>query len=142
MNFHLVILKKNYLDSIINGEKTVESRFMRSKCSPMGKAYPGDIVFLKQSGGRVLAVAKISKVENFEEFNPLVVDLIADKHNSEILGTDEYWQKVKENCSCGFLAWLEDVREIEPQKINKRDMRGWVVLSDNKHFGLLDKYII
>ncbi len=38
---------------------------------------------------------------------------------------------------CGFLVWLSEVRRTEPVRIEKKDCRGWVVLTPGKDFGLL-----
>jgi hypothetical protein len=37
----------------------------------------------------------------------------------------------------GFLAWLTDVKPIEPVRIHKKDWRAWVVLTEKENFGLL-----
>ena len=41
------------------------------------------------------------------------------------------------DCRFGFLVWLEDVEPIEPVRIHKKDWRAWVVLTEEKDFGLL-----
>ena len=138
MAVHLAILKNKYLKLILEGEKTIESRFMKGNASPMGRVREGDFLFIKKSGGDVVAFGRITRVEGFEELCREDVEEIHKKYNGQILGDEEYWQYVGESCKCGFLAWLRDVRRIEPIKINKKDMRGWVVLRDGKDFGLLD----
>jgi hypothetical protein len=35
------------------------------------------------------------------------------------------------------LVWLEDVKSIKPVRINKKDWRAWVVLTEKEEFGLL-----
>ena len=61
---------------------------------------------------------------------------IKQKYNHRILGNNEYWQS-KNDCRFGFLVWLGDVKPIEPVRINKKDWRAWVVLTEKKDFGLL-----
>ncbi|MHC4790893.1 MAG: hypothetical protein ACYS8Y_05585 [Planctomycetota bacterium] len=39
----------------------------------------------------------------------------------------------------GALAWLKDIREIEPLRIGKKDWRAWVVLTEKESFRLLKK---
>lgn len=51
MDYHLVILKKPYLDLILAGEKTIELRLNRAKRPAGGRVRPGDRLFLKPSGG-------------------------------------------------------------------------------------------
>jgi len=35
------------------------------------------------------------------------------------------------------LVWLEGVKSIKPVRINKKDRRAWVVLTEKENFGLL-----
>jgi ASC-1-like (ASCH) protein len=62
---HLVILHKPYLDLIIAGTKTVESRLSK-RCHPAAtRCHPGDLLYLKdiaQYGGHVRAYARVKAV--------------------------------------------------------------------------------
>ena len=135
-NYHLVILKKSYLEAILGGRKTIESRFIKTQHSPFGQVRAGDTLFLKQSSGPVCAIARASAVKNFENLTPEQIIGLKERYNSQIKGSDEYWQS-KIGCKFAFLVWLEDVKSIEPVRINKKDWRAWVVLTAGKNFGLL-----
>ena len=67
---HLVILKKQYLDLILCGTKTIESRLLKTRQSPVGLINPGDKLFLKQSSGPVCATATVKSVKTFEDLTP------------------------------------------------------------------------
>jgi len=136
MTNHLVILKKPYLDAILAGRKTIESRFIKTRHSPFGKVTAGDRLFLKISSGPVCAEATASAVENFENLTPEQILKIKQQYNQLIGGGEEYWQS-KADCKFGFLVWLKDVRKVEPVFINKKDWRAWVVLTEKENFGLL-----
>lgn len=136
MAHHLVILKKPYLDLILAGEKTLESRFTRTKRPPFGQVAAGDTLFLKESSGPVCAVATAAAVKNFAGLTPKQITAIKQQYNRLIKGADDYWQG-KADCKFGLLVWLKDVRPIEPVRIPKRDWRGWVVLTEKENFGLL-----
>lgn len=140
MNAHLAILKNKYVESIIDGEKVVESRFMKGKCPPFGKVFPGDVVFLKKSGGPVVAKARVLKVASFEFLSPELIKSLKKHFNSLIKGDDLYWEDAASSASCGMFVWLWNVEKMEPTKISKKDMRAWVVLKEGKDFGL-GKYI-
>jgi len=133
--FHLVILKKPYLDAILAGRKTVESRFMKAKCGPFGKVAQGDKLFLKISSGPVCATAVVAEIKNFENLTPQKITDIKKQYNHLVCGGDDYWQS-KMDSGCGFLALLENVREISPVCIDKKDWRAWVVLTKENDFGL------
>ena len=135
-NYHLVILKKPYLDAILAGQKRIESRFIKTKHYAFGRVLPGDKLFLKESSGPVYAIAMVKAVKNFENLTPKQIIEIKQQYNHYIIGSDEYWRS-KSNCRFGFLVWLEDVKSIEPVRINKKDWRAWVMLTEKENFGLL-----
>jgi hypothetical protein len=135
-NYHLAILKKPYLDAMFDGRKTIESRFWKSKRPAFGLIRPGDTLFLKLSSGPVCGVATVDAVKLFENLTPKQIAEIKEQYNGYILGTDEYWRS-KTDCTFGFLVWLKDIRTIKPMRINKKDWRAWVVLTEKENFGLL-----
>jgi ASC-1-like (ASCH) protein len=137
-NHHLAILKKPYLDAIIEGRKTVESRFTKTRQPPFGQIYPGDEIFLKLSNGPVCAVAAVQAVKQFENLTAGEIQQLKTQYNSSILGENEYWES-KRDCKYGVLIRLADVRRTKPVFINKHDWRAWVVLTEKKDFGLLKK---
>ena len=136
VNYHLVILKKPYLDAILDGRKQIESRFTKTKRPAFGQILAGDILFLKLSSGPVCARATVAKIQNFESLTPGQIIEIKQRYNHYIKGSDEYWQS-KMDCRFGFLVWLRDVTPIEPVRINKKDWRAWVTLTEKENFGLL-----
>jgi len=136
IRYHLVILKKPYLDAILEGQKQIESRFTRTKGYAFGKVLPGDKLFLKVSSGPVYAIATVAAVKNFENLTPTQIIELKQRYNHCIVGSEEYWRS-KMNCRFGFLAWLKDARAIEPMRIHKKDWRAWVILTEKEDFGLL-----
>jgi len=135
-NYHLAILKKSYLDAILNGSKPIESRFTKTKRPFFGQVRPGDKIFLKQSSGPVCATATVAEVKQFENLTPAQMVQLKNKYNKHILGSDRYWQS-KRNSRYGVLVWLRDVQPIRPVRINKTDWRAWVVLTGKENFGLV-----
>jgi len=136
-NYHLVILRKPYLEAILAGRKRIESRFRQTRRSPFGKVRPGDKLFLKKSAGPVCAVATVMAVKNFENLTPKRIIELKERYNHDIGGDDEYWQS-KADYRFGFLVWLRDVRAIGPVRIRKKDWRAWVVLTKKEDFDLLN----
>jgi ASC-1-like (ASCH) protein len=136
-NYHLVILKKPYLNAILNGRKTIESRFAKTRPAAFGQVQSGDRLFLKVSSGPVCATATVAIVKYFENLTEAKILQIKQQYNEYIGGDDEYWHS-KLDSKSGLLAWLKDATPIEPVRINKKDWRAWVVLSAREHFGLFD----
>jgi ASC-1-like (ASCH) protein len=137
MTNHLVILKKPYLDAILDGSKRIESRFSKARSYALGRVQVGDKLFLKESSGPVCATAMVKGVKKFENLTPKQIIGIKEQYNHHILGSEEYWRS-KSDSRFGFLAWLEDVKSIKPVRINKKDWRAWVVLTEKENFGLLN----
>jgi ASC-1-like (ASCH) protein len=135
-NYHLVILKKPYLDAILDGRKQIESRLTKTRRPAFGRVFPGDTLFLKVSSGPVCATAMVTAVKNFENLTPRQIIEIKQRYNHYIKGSDEYWQS-KMDSKFGFLAWLTDVKPMELVRIHKKDWRAWVVLTEKENFGLL-----
>jgi len=133
---HLVILRRPYLEKILAGRKSIESRFMRSMRAPFGCISVGDELFLKVSSGPVCARATVNKVLEFENLSPGKMKRIKAKYNNLIQGGEVYWAAKRES-KYGVLVWLEQVERMEPVLIDKRDWRAWVVLEKGKDFGLL-----
>ena len=133
--YHLVILKKPYLEAILAGRKRIESRFTKTKRSPFGNVKLGDKLFFKVSSGPVCAVATVAAVKNFENLTQRQIIEIKQQYNHYIGGSEEYWRS-KANCRFGFLVWLEEIEPIEPVRIDKKDWRAWVVLTEKENFGL------
>ena len=75
---HLVILKKQYLDAILAGTKTIESRLLKTKHPPVGQISVGDKLFLKQSSGPVCATATVKAVKTYEDLTPESLEKILD----------------------------------------------------------------
>jgi len=135
-NSHLVILKKPYLNMILDGQKRIELRLYKTRRPAFGRVRADDKLFLKASSGPVCAMATAEAVKNFEDLTPEKLLEIKQLYNHDIGGSDEYWHS-KMDCKFCFLVWLKDIRPVEPVRINKRDWRAWVVLKEGKDFGLL-----
>jgi ASC-1-like (ASCH) protein len=135
-NYHLVVVKRPYLEAILQGQKTIESRFTRSKRHFFGRVLPDDKLFLKLSSGPVCATATVAAAKHFENLTGRRILEIKQQYNDHIKGTDEYWRS-KMGCGFGLLVWLKDVEPVEPVRISKKDWRAWVVLTPREDFGLL-----
>lgn len=66
MKYHLAILTPGWTELILDGSKTIESRFTKVRCAPFGQVNAGDIVYMKESGGLVKGMFTVAKVETFE----------------------------------------------------------------------------
>src|ERR1700731_133584 len=61
-NLHLAVFVEPFLSFLLEGRKTIESRFSIHRRPPFECVRKGDIVLVKASGGPIVAVAEISDV--------------------------------------------------------------------------------
>lgn len=129
-NMHLAIVNQPYLNLILEGKKTIESRFTINKCAPYNKIKSGDIVFIKDAGKPVIAYFKVRAVQFIINENQNV-DNIKENFSKEICANnDEFWseRKCKRYIS---LIWIDTVVKINPFNVEKKDKRAWVTIPIN-----------
>lgn len=124
---HIVILRQPFLDMILSGEKTIESRWSMNKIAPYKKVNVGDDLLLKLTSNPVTATAKV-KVVKFYELTPQIVEEIKMKYGKQV-GTDKFkdWQSTLNKKYC-TLIWLEDVKIVEPIHVPRSNGTGWITL--------------
>ncbi|MCK5322189.1 MAG: hypothetical protein KAJ47_02910 [Candidatus Aenigmarchaeota archaeon] len=132
---HLAILnksEKDWLKLIVDGRKTIESRWYKCRCAPWDKIKAGESIFFKNSGLPVTVQAKVSKVLQMDNLNLGRVQEIYSKYGRQIgLDEEEIDQAInnkgdKKYC---ILVFLEKVKEIPPFSINKSGfglMSAWI----------------
>jgi len=78
----------------------------------------------------------VKAVKTYENLTPQKIAELKNLYNNKVLGADEYWNW-KQNSKFAIFAWLENVKQIPPVYIDKKDWRAWVVLTEKQNFGLL-----
>ena len=137
MKYHLAILTPGWIELILDGSKMIESRFTKVRCAPFGKVNAGDIVYLKESGGRVKGMFTVAKVETHENLNRSGVQAIYERCGMDIFYQSftrffppEKWLTAKH----ATLIYISNPVEFEmPFPFPKRDPRAWVVLDSPLH---------
>ena len=126
---HLAILREPYLSLILNGKKTIESRFSKDHRPPYESITPGDIIILKSAAGPISGVAVAKRTLFFTRFETW--DDIRKKYAKPMCAhTDEFWSQRAE-ARFATLVELQSVIAISNVGCEKKDRRGWVVLSDS-----------
>jgi hypothetical protein len=119
------------LTYILNGMKTVEARLSVNQIAPYGKVHKGHIIWLKKSGGPIIAQCKAGKVWYYRILGDIVLFQIQEKFASRlcIKGSD-FWE-LHRKANYATLIELEEVTPIAPFPFEKHDQRGWIVLKDS-----------
>lgn len=128
---HLAVLTMPYLEKIVAGQKTIESRFSRVRMPPFNKVRPGDVVFLKEVGGPVHAIALASHVQFFGPLGQGEAEQIMEEYRHG-LQLDSDFKTAKQDSLYASLISLEVVLPLKPLQVIKIDRRSWVALADER----------
>jgi len=133
---HVAVMKKLWglAEKILDGRKTIESRWYLMKCRPWGSIRAGETVYFKNSGEPVKIKAKVKKVLHFADLHPAKVKKILKKYGKDdgiekekIL---EFFKKFKDKKYC-LLIFLKNTTKVKPFNINKTGfgaMSAWIPL--------------
>jgi len=120
---HIAIMNKRWklIPKIINGTKTIESRWYVNKIKPWNSIKVGERVFFKNSGEPITVSTVVSKVLQFENLDETQFRNIMEEYGDGIQVIereyDEYYQS-KNYC---ILVFLKDVKQLEkPFDISKK----------------------
>ena len=85
---HLAILdkKRKLLQKIISGEKTIESRWYKTKRTPWNNIKQGDMIYFKDCGELITAKAKVETTLFFDDLNKEKVEEFRKKAEEENIG--------------------------------------------------------
>jgi len=130
MPFHVAILMKPYIDLLLSGRKTVESRLTRNALPPFNTVKPGERIYFKQSAAPFRAMGVAKDVVCAERLTPQDIARLKRKWNDEVCGDDSYWQQKRESRYATFIR-LADIEPIDfspPFKPSRGP--AWFVLED------------
>ena len=127
-SIHLAILLEPYLKFILEGSKTVESRFSRHRIAPYGAVEAGDVVLLKGSSAKAVSgLCIVRKVWSYQ-LNPDNLQYIKDDFATALRAdASSFWEERKA-ARFATLMRVAEVYPLPPIGVRKRDRRGWVVL--------------
>lgn len=125
---HLAVFVEPYLSFVLDGTKTVESRFSVNRCAPFEAAQEGDIVLLKKSGGEVVGLCEI-RTKWFYRLNEATWKVIREDFARPLAISDRSFWKAKERASFASLFRIGNVSPLQPLPVIKRDRRGWVIFA-------------
>jgi hypothetical protein len=125
---HLAILVDPFYTWLMDGTKTIESRFSRVQCAPYGTLAEGDIIAVKKTGGMVSGAFLAGHVRSYQ-LTPQRVAQLRDKYADRICARDEeFWQQ-RTDCAYATLVDVTHIRPLPGLAFPKKDRRGWVQLT-------------
>lgn len=126
-NLHLGIFTEPYLTYMLDGKKTIESRFSKNKILPYNQICKDDIILVKKSSGDVLAHFTIKDILFFD-LSKTKIDEIKSNYSKQLCVGEEFW-KNKQNSNYAILMVIDKIVELNPFHINKRGMQTWIKLN-------------
>jgi hypothetical protein len=130
-SIHLAVFVEPFLQFVLDGRKTVESRFSIHRRPPFGCVRSGDLVLVKESGGPVVAIAEISEVWYYQ-LDQEAWNFIRTRFAEQLCIEDpEFWES-KASSYFATLMQFARVEKVDPLTCLKRDRRGWVVLNGHQ----------
>ncbi|HEY1685038.1 MAG TPA: ASCH domain-containing protein [Tepidisphaeraceae bacterium] len=126
---HLAVMIEPYLLLLLNGQKTVESRFCRRKWIPYGMVQQGDTLVLKRSSGPVVGICKVAEVFYYDLSVTPLADIRKQFGTAIAVADEAFWkyQKQAEFVSLFRVSHVVRLPDIPCFK-GKGDRRAWVVL--------------
>lgn len=135
---HIAIMRNSWglLDKIISGNKTIESRWYKTKYPPWGRIKSGDTLYFKDSGKPVNVISTVDNALFFSNLGPKKVREILNKYGQmDGLGIEDiptYFQMFKQKKYC-ILIFFSNVETITPFHIDKSGygtMSSWITIRD------------
>lgn len=119
---HIAIMttKWDLIGKIVEGKKTIESRWYKTRRAPWNVVREGDWIYFKESGGLVTAKAQVAKVLQFEGLTVSMAHEIIAEYGSRILIQDKDVEKWAKGKNYVVLVFLKQPAVIEPFQINKK----------------------
>lgn len=123
---HLAVLVEPYLSFILEGKKTVESRFSQSRQPPYERVAADDILILKRSSGPIQGICRVTDVW-FYELEPETWFEIERFAQALCMDASPFWES-KRQATYATLMRVSNVASLPSMNVSKLDPRGWVTL--------------
>src|SRR4051812_35147783 len=124
---HLAVFVEPFLGYVLDGSKTVESRFSATRCASFGKVRKDDLLMLKRAGGPVVGLARVRTVWSYR-LHESSWKLIREQFTEALRAqAPDFWSQ-RSGASFATLMSIDRVVAIKPLEWEKRDRRGWVVV--------------
>ena len=142
---HIAIMKSSWklLPKILSGEKTVESRWYKTKACPWNRVFPGDTIYFKDSGKPVTLKARVTRVQQYilessEDATSLFLQIKNKDLGIKALTKQDIPQYVLDYISSkkyAIFVSFDNVQKIKPFNINKKGFgvqAAWLCVRDVK----------
>jgi len=132
---HLAIMNKAWqlIPKILNGEKTIESRWYQSRRTPWQRVKIGEWVYFKNAGEKVTTRAQVSDVRYFAFQTDTEIDEVIQKYGKAIGLINRDWRTWERKPRYAILVFLQNPESIAPFSINKTgfgNAAAWLTMNN------------
>lgn len=130
-NYHLALFTKGYIDLILNGSKTIESRFSKIKCAPYNKVSKGDLIYMKEISGPIKGIFVVEEVQTFTDLTHDDVNAIDMANREDIFGTNLFTAHIKRWKECRYATLMKvgkRIQVVHPPYYDNKGRSAWKVL--------------
>jgi len=126
---HLAIFSNDLAASVLDGHKTVDFRFSKSKIAPYLKIQKGDNVLVKNVSEPALGQVEVDNVLYFDNLTDGQLQKIKQDYLAESAITELVFDKFSEGSKyLSIIFFKQPKRFICPLKIDKKGRHGWLIL--------------
>ncbi len=135
---HVAIMnpRLGFLPQILNGQKTIESRWYRTRRQPWDKIFVGDTIYFKNSGEPITATAKVTRVLQFADLTPPKISNLLTQYGTAIGISPEdlpHYATTFAQKRCAILIFLGPPQTLSPFNISKAgfgSQSAWITVTD------------
>lgn len=127
---HVAVLKPEYIQRVLDGRKTIESRLSRVRVAPFARVATGDLIYLKSSGGPIRARAAAGRVWHFDNLCPRRIDLLERRFARRVQAPPEYWRSQRHAKYACFIELLDVTPLHDAPSVPRLFGAGWIILPD------------
>lgn len=140
VSLHLAIFNEPFLNFILTGVKTIESRLSINNVAPFRRVVPGDIVFVKKSSGGLCGIFEVGAVHYFSNLKQKTFEMVNTEFGEKLCwNSDPDFLNLKSQSNFLSLITIDNLIVFDEFKINKSDRTGWVVLRRGLQNTLFDE---
>lgn len=149
LGYHLAVIHQPYIDMILDGTKTIESRFTKIKCPPYKKVHTGDVVYMKKNAGMVLGQFTVAGVETYDNLDCSLICELYRKHFNDIFegemlrdkkGNPQPPEKWLASKYASLIHVEHAIKYTEAINFPKKDGRAWVILKNELDIKVAKSY--
>ena len=124
---HVAVMRQPFLDSVLEGHKTIESRMTMKRSAPFHHIEAGDVLLLKEASGPIRGAAVVDSVMCAGPLTRCELSKLLVQYEKELCLTDS-WIALKSEAKFLTLIWMRETTRLDATSLEKRDPRAWVTV--------------